>query len=269
MARPPRTVEPVAGEPAATADLGDERALLIADYHAGIEQGLRYERGVELPSNAEQRRQRLLTLLTETDADRLVVLGDLGHQIGEPGGVEGDELDALYEAVVVDQGVELTVAPGNHDGDLDSLFGDREGVTILPASGGVLGEPPATLGVVHGHTWPDPELLSAATICMGHEHPQVKLEDSVGGHRVESAWLRGRVDPAAMLEGESDEPAELPTDAADPPELVVCPAFNDRSGGTWINVEGQGFLAPFLPAAIPDAECYLLDGTRLGPFRAV
>jgi len=267
MARPPRAVEPVAGEPAATADLGDERALLVADYHAGIEQGLRYERGVELPNNATERRQRLLALLTETDADRLVVLGDLGHQIGEPAGVEGDELDALYEAVVVDQGVELTIAPGNHDGDLDALFGDRDGVTMLPASGDVLGD--GEIGVVHGHTWPDPEVLSATTICMGHEHPQVKLEDSVGGHRVESAWLRGRVDPAAMLESGTEESAELPTDATDPPELVVCPAFNDRSGGTWINVEEQGFLAPFLPAAIPDAECYLLDGTRLGPFRAV
>jgi putative phosphoesterase len=97
MARPPRTVEPVAGEPAATAEIGDERALLIADYHAGIEEGLRYERGVELPSNADQRRQRLLALLADTDADRLIVLGDLGHQIGETEGVESDELDALYE----------------------------------------------------------------------------------------------------------------------------------------------------------------------------
>jgi len=53
MARSPqRLVEPLPSEPAATAMLGDERALLIADYHAGIEAGLRYERGVELPNNA-------------------------------------------------------------------------------------------------------------------------------------------------------------------------------------------------------------------------
>ncbi|TQQ82807.1 metallophosphoesterase [Halonotius terrestris] len=266
MARPPRLVEPMAGEPAATVDLGNETALLIADYHAGIEEGLRYERGVELPSNAEHRRQRLLALLSETNADRLVVLGDLGHYIGETEGVEREELDALYEAVVVNRGIEMTIAPGNHDGELAELFGDRDGVTILPASGGLLGEPPATLGVVHGHTWPNPELLSATTICMGHEHPQVKLEDSVGGYRVEQAWLRGRVDPAAMMEKDDSEP---PGDAGDPPELVVFPAFNDRSGGTWVNVDGQGFLAPFLPAGIPDAECYLLDGTRLGPFRDV
>lgn len=267
MARPPRRqVEPIPSEPAATVDLGDERALLLGDYHAGIEEGLRYERGVELPNNAAERRQRVLALLAETDADRLIVLGDLGHRIGGADGVEREELDALYEAVVTDYGVEITITPGNHDGEIDALFGDRDGVTVLPASGGLLGESPATLGVLHGHTWPDPELLSARTICMGHEHPQVKLEDSVGGYRVEQAWLRGRIDSAGLLEGDDSEPQR---DAGDDPELVVFPAFNNRSGGTWVNVAGQGFLAPFLPEGFVDADCYLLDGTRLGAYRSV
>ena len=262
MARPEPTIEPVPGDPAATVDLGTERALVIADYHAGIEAGLRYERGVELPNNAAERRRRLLSLLDSTGVDRLVVLGDLGHELGEPEGVEREELDALAEAVVDDRGIEITIAPGNHDGDLDALFGDREGVTILPASGGLLGGESGAVGVVHGHTWPDPELLSASTICMGHEHPQVKLEDSVGGYRVEQAWLRGRVTPDALVD-------ENPSAHADAPELVVFPAFNNRSGGTWVNVEGQEFLAPFLPDAFVDADCYLLDGTRLGPYRGV
>jgi len=52
---------------------------------------------------------------------------------------------------------------------------------------------------------------------------------------------------------------------------VIVPAFNDRSGGTWVNVDGQGFLAPFLPEALVDSDtdAYLLDGTRLGPYRSV
>jgi hypothetical protein len=38
-----------------------------------------------------------------------------------------------------------------------------------------------------------------------------------------------------------------------------------------VNVDGQGFLSPFLPDALVEAEteAYLLDGTRLGPFRSV
>ena len=52
-------------------------------------------------------------------------------------------------------------------------------------------------------------------------------------------------------------------------ELVVCPAFNDLSGGTWVNVEGQTFLSPFLPNALEEGDAYLLDGTRLGPYDRV
>jgi len=49
----------------------------------------------------------------------------------------------------------------------------------------------------------------------------------------------------------------------------VFPAFNDRSGGTWVNVEGESFLAPFLPEALPAGDAYLLNGTRLGDFRRI
>ncbi|MEF8839990.1 MAG: phosphoesterase, partial [Haloarculaceae archaeon] len=52
-------------------------------------------------------------------------------------------------------------------------------------------------------------------------------------------------------------------------ELVVFPAFNALSGGTWVNVAGQEFLAPFLPEGLADGEAWLLDGTRLGPFEAI
>jgi len=120
------------------------------------------------------------------------------------------------------------------------------------------------VGVLHGHTWPAPTLLDADVICMGHEHPQVRLEDAVGGSRVERAWLRGEVDPAGFVESGGDTEADTRA-----PELVVFPAFNERSGGTWVNVDGQSFLAPFLPDALPAGDAYLLDGTRLGEYRRV
>ncbi|WP_435094433.1 metallophosphoesterase [Halorubrum sp. N11] len=257
-------VEPVVGEPAAVADLGDRRALLVADVHAGIEVGLRYERGVELDSRADERRERLCDLIAETDADRLVVLGDLAHRIAAPEGDEREELEALIRAIT--DRVPMTLVEGNHDGGVAEAFADD--LDVIGASGGVLGGkdgPTAGVGVLHGHTWPNPGLLDADVVCMGHEHPQVRLEDAVGGSRVERAWLRGTLDPNAFLEGGEADPDAV----ADPPELVVFPAFNERSGGTWINVDGQSFLAPFLPDALPAGDAYLLDGTRLGDFRRV
>jgi len=247
-------VEPVHGEPAAVADVDGERALVIADYHAGLELGLRTE-GVELRSRATERRAHLLGLVGDVGPDRLVVLGDLGHAIGDPHGEEREELEALVSAI----DLPITVAKGNHDGAIEGLLADLPGdVTLAPTHGAHLGD----LGIVHGHTWPSPTVLESEVVCVGHEHPVVRLEDEVGGHRVERVWLRGDL-AAAPFETFHDR--DLDVDG----ELVVFPAFNDLSGGTWVNVDGQEFLAPFLPDGLAGGGAYLLDGTRLGPYRRI
>jgi putative SbcD/Mre11-related phosphoesterase len=247
-------VEPLPGRPAAVATTGEERCLVVADYHAGIERGLRRE-GVELASEATARREQLLGAIDESAPDRLVVLGDLVHSIGEPGGPEREELVALLETV----DVPVTVVRGNHDGGVEAVCEDvSTPVTVTDSDGTRLG----SVGFAHGHTWPSRAVLAADAVCVGHEHPVVRLEDEVGGRRVERAWLRGRVDPTPF---ETHYDGALGIDA----DLVVFPAFNDRSGGTWVNVEGQAFLAPFLPAGLADGQAYLLDGTRLGDYRSV
>ncbi|MFC5366517.1 metallophosphoesterase [Salinirubrum litoreum] len=254
-------VEPIPGEPAATADLGRDRALLVADYHAGIEAALRYERGVELADHGDRRRERLCRLLDATDADRLVVLGDLAHGIGEPEGAEREELDALFDTLDAME-VSITLAPGNHDGGVTETYAER--LDVLPGEGARFGP----VGLLHGHTWPAHDLLSADVLCIGHEHPTVRLEDSVGGSRAEKAWLRGPLRPDPFAEQVGRAVAELGWDAS-APELIVFPTFTERSGGTWINVEGQGFLSPFLPEGLASGDAYLLDGTRLGAYRSV
>ncbi|MFB6156968.1 MAG: metallophosphoesterase [Haloferacaceae archaeon] len=250
-------VEPVAGEPAAVATADGRRALVVADYHAGIEAGLRRERGVELGSDADARRERLLALLDRTDPDRLILLGDLAHRIGDPEGAEGEELADVVDAAT--DRVPTTLVPGNHDGGVGEAHPD---LSVAPADGLRCGD----VAFCHGHTWPAADLLGAGTLCIGHEHPAVRLEDAVGGARLERAWLRGRLRPGPFADRYGVAPDDLEWGE---PELVVFPAFNDRSGGTWVNVEGQGFLSPFLPAALDGAEAYLLDGTRLGDYRAV
>jgi putative SbcD/Mre11-related phosphoesterase len=241
-------VDPVPDEPAATVDLDGERGLVIADYHAGIEAALRGE-GVEIDSNASARRERLRVLLDQTDPDRVVFLGDLTHGIGAPGGDEREELSGVLG--VIPDGVSVTVVKGNHDGDIETAI-DAE----VTDTGGVrIGD----VGFAHGHTWPASDVLGAEVVCVGHEHPQVRLEDAVGGRRVERAWLRGDLVTEAFEGG----------DGGIDGELIVFPAFNEVVGGTWANVEGGSFLAPFLPAGLGDGQAYLLDGTRLGAYRRV
>ena len=270
-------VEPVPDEPAAIAAIDGERALLVADYHAGVEVALRYERGVQVPSRAPERRERLCGLLERTEPDRLIVLGDLMHSIGDPGGAERGELEVLFETMPP---VDVTLVKGNHDGAIESWLGEavddgppaRPGdapagatsLSVVPGDGERLGE----LGVCHGHSWPSPMVLEATVVCMGHAHPCVRLEDEVGGSRVEPAWLRGRLDRTWILDRAEYADATTP-EPDEPGELVVLPAFNELVGGTWVNVAGQSFLSPFLPDGLVDGDAYLLDGTRLGPYESV
>jgi len=250
------SVEPVPGSPAAVVDTGEGRLLVVGDYHAGIEVGLRRE-GVELDSRAEQRRSQLLTLLGRTTPDELVVLGDLGHTIGGARGDERDEIEALLSAV--SERLPVTIVKGNHDGAIEDRVAEFDRVTLTPGHGTRRGN----VGFAHGHTWPSPNVLDAEILCTAHEHPIVRLEDEVGGHRVERVWLRGDCRPASFREFHGDGELHVPD------KLVVFPAFNDISGGTWVNVEGQEFLSPFLSDGLANGEAYLLDGTRLGDYRRV
>jgi len=254
-------VDPIPGEPAAVARIDGARALVVADYHAGIEAGLRYERGVELESNADLRRLRLLGLVDRVDPDRLILLGDLGHRVGEPDGPEADELDALVTAVV--DRIPVTLVPGNHDGGVGERFDDDGRFTRADPAGIRMGR----VGFVHGHTWPSRDALASEVLCIGHEHPRVRLSDSVGGGRTERAWLRGPLRPEPFAAHCGVAVADLEWTG---PEAVVFPAFNARSGGARVNVE-RAFLSPFLPDALvaDRTDAYLLDGTRLGPYRSV
>lgn len=244
-------LEPIPGERAGIASLDGERALVIADYHAGIEYALRSD-GVEIPSRAGERRERLLAILDRVDVDRVVFLGDLGHQISEPYGRELDELRELIESVT--DRVPVLLVKGNHDGLID----DSLSLPVTDATGVRLGD----VGFVHGHSWPEADVITASVVCVGHEHPVVRLEDTVGGGRKEPVWIRGPIAPdvftARLGETESIEG-----------ELVIFPAFNEIAGSTWVNVDRQNFLSPFLPGGVTAANAYLLDGTRLGDYREV
>jgi len=252
-------VEPVPDEPAALADCGNERVLVLADYHAGIEVALRYD-GVEVRSRAADRRERVRRLLARTAADRVLFLGDLANAIGRPDSEEREELEALLSGLTAR--VPVTIVKGNHDGGIGEVVGglDTDGVNVIDGPGTRIG----AVGFAHGHTWPARAVVGAETVCVAHEHPTVRLEDDVGGRRVERAWLRGRLDPGPFVE-HCGEPSVGSAGA----EFVIFPAFNELVGGTWVNVDGQGFLSPFLPDGLADGEVYLLDGTRLGDYRRV
>jgi putative SbcD/Mre11-related phosphoesterase len=250
-------LEPVPDEAAALADLETGRALVVADYHAGLEISLQNE-GVELPNRAATRRETVLALLDWTEADRIVFLGDLATAIGEPNREEKRELRTLLTTIT--ERVPTTIVKGNHDGEIEEItnaIDTQYEIRVTDTGGSKIG----SVGFVHGHTWPSSDVFTADVVAMGHEHPMVRLTDEVGGTRADRVWLRGSLCPDPF-ETHYDESVEVSG------ELVVFPAFNDLTGGTWTNT-GQGFLSPYLPDGIRDTQAYMLDGTRLGDYEQI
>jgi metallophosphoesterase superfamily enzyme len=69
---------------------GDERVLVAADLHLGLEHEL-WLGGVSIPSQTEKILARLLGFLAEIKPDRLLLLGDLKQRSqDELAGEEGD-----------------------------------------------------------------------------------------------------------------------------------------------------------------------------------
>lgn len=231
-------MQPIPDQPA----LLHRGLLVVADLHLGFELELAAS-GIKIPSQTPEKLERLLRLVEQTKAKRLLVIGDLKHAIPISPSKEqieiGDFIDRLRRKVHVE------IVRGNHDVGIDYL-----GIPIYPSSGVIINR----IGYFHGHSWPSPELLDCKYIVMGHTHPVVVLEDKLGYRARLPCWLRARFDPR-----ETAKKFGKRTDA----ELVVMPAFNELAGGISVNTEK--LLGPiFNIVEVGGAGVYLLDGTHLG-----
>lgn len=241
--------QPVFGERAL--HLVDERTLVVGDLHVGLETELR-AKGVNLPSQTERMRARLLTMLHDTGATRLVVIGDLKHRIPFSTHQEARELPWFFRGMPA----EVELVPGNHDVDLAGLV---EIVTHEP-EGIVVGD----VGLLHGHTWPVDEVMAQPLVVTCHNHPAVLLMDELGHRHKEACWVR-----APFLDKARERYPHLPAGA----ELVVMPAFNELTGGTAFNArEGERLLGPLFGNGLVDLEAarlWTVDGVDLGTVDAL
>jgi hypothetical protein len=250
---------PIRGTPALLIKSARERALIVADLHLGIE-GELASKGVSLPSQIPKINERLIELIEQRRPDRLIFLGDVKHNVPIASWQEWRELPGFFEELA--KLVHIEVIRGNHDGGLDGMV--PRGVKIHGARGIVLGKR-KRVGLMHGHTWPSPELLNAKLLVAAHNHPAVEFRDELGGRTVEPVWLRAKLDetkfPKKLREGIKNML----------PELLVMPAFSDLVGGAAVNrTIPQELLGPMFKTGavkLERAEAYLLDGTFLGIIR--
>ncbi len=244
-------ISPLLNEPALVVE-NTVRTLVIADIHLGIEWDLYYS-GISIPSQVEKRKKRICGYIKKVKPDRIVLLGDIKHNVPRTSWQEKQEVPEFLGSLASFAPVDI--APGNHDGDIEYLI--PENVTIHDMRGFVLDD----AGYFHGHTWPDAELLSVSYVIMSHNHPAIRLTDSLGHALSEPVWIRTHFIEKAMREHYGD--IEWMN-----PEVIIMPAFNELCGGIPFNESvREELLGPvFANHAIEleKARAFLLDGTDLG-----
>ena len=149
----------------------DQSILFVADLHLGKGTTFR-KHGIPIPAGSTRDTLASITvMLQETQANRLVILGDLIHSRAS---LSSSTLEALEEFIDENSGASMTLVRGNHD----------------------VGFKPENLGAVF-RSWPidvvepgtriDSVVLShfpadvpddAALLLCGHLHPAVRIADS-------------------------------------------------------------------------------------------
>jgi metallophosphoesterase superfamily enzyme len=255
----PPEITPILGEPALIIK-NSEISLVISDIHLGIEWDL-YRSGINLPSRMEKRLKRILSYINESSPDRIILLGDVKHNVPQISWQEKAEIPAFLGTLA--EYTQVDIFPGNHDGGIELLFDRQKNIKLHSARGAVLDG----VGYFHGHTWFAPELLIASHIVTAHNHPTIRFTDSLGYSIVEPAWIRTKFDTDILrthfVNLDFDNPAQWAN-----PELFIMPAFNELCGGVPFNESTkEELLGPVFSSGgikLEDSEVYLLDGTRLG-----
>ena len=103
-------ITPIIEEPALIVT-NTETSLVVADIHLGIEWDL-YRSGINLPSQMKGRLDRLLGYIQANSPDRVILLGDVKHNVPKVSWQEKDEIPRFLETLA--EHTHVDIIPGNH-----------------------------------------------------------------------------------------------------------------------------------------------------------
>jgi putative SbcD/Mre11-related phosphoesterase len=238
--------QPLINEPA----LKVGSTLVLADLHIGIEHELALN-GINIPSQVEKRIDQTLNYVKTANAQHVVLLGDVKHSISTTSPLERHDIPHFLRSIA--EYAPVFILPGNHDGGLEYLIprDTRFKIKICPTKGCSIDR----VGLVHGHSWPAMELLRCSYVVMGHNHPTVRLIDTVGYVSSKPVWIRARF-VESVFRARYPELSQYCD-----PSVIIMPAFNELLGGIAFNEASyKTLLGPlFVNRAIQleEAQAYL------------
>ena len=279
---------PIINEPALLLqETPNKKYLLIADLHLGIEHTL-LEKGVQIPVISQTQRliNKLMNLIKMVEPTSIIILGDVKHSVPIVSPIEW-QIVPIFFGKFRDYPIHIIL--GNHDSKAQIEGLTTRNITTHPAQGWLLelrkDETPITIGLLHGHTWPDKALFNADVLIMAHNHPVIEFRDKLNVRSFEPTWIRTHWDRIKLARAylkylnakKTKSPLKLlqekyQTVIAPNPDIIIMPAFNDLLGGIPFNRENPSFIGPLLNSnslIIDEAESILLDGTFLGKIKDI
>ena len=227
--------------------VGEQRHLIVADLHFGIEADLAAH-GMHFRSRSAARLERLQKTIDSAKPDALILLGDIKHSIPSISRQEYYELPGILDALR--DRLPLKVFPGNHDIGIKRYLVEGE---LKPTEGAIIDG----VGYLHGHTYPD-KSLAGHLIVAGHHHPLLVIRDEVGCALQTPAYVRADLDLARMN-------MAIPAGSTAPTRVLFVPAFNEIAGYDIRQIVEKPFSPVSKCMKKEGAEIILADGTFMGP----
>jgi len=248
----------------------EERILVVADLHVGLEHQL-YQSGIIIAPQAEKFYKEIDKLIKITQAEKLVIIGDLKHKVPGISFREIREIPKLLEPLA--EKTKIFLCHGNHDSDLKGLI--PESVEVYDSHGFSIGP----YGFFHGHAWPAKELLKCDYLFTAHIHPTVEFVDDFGFRIVEKVWAKGTLDEKILRKkysiGSKRRKGRGGEFKFGKLETIIFPAFNPIISGMPLNSPrraDEGYLGPLMKSGAlkpQKMEAYMLDGTHLGKIKTL
>ncbi len=210
--------------------LPESETVGISDLHLGFEIYMESE-GLFLPRlQMKLEIDRMESILREYAPERVVINGDVKHEFSRNTPQEWLEVRKLFD--MLRSRTKVVVVRGNHDNYILNIAG-RFGIRVARSlrAGGIT--------FAHGDVVAGEEGRDCTVI--GHEHPALRVVDSVGAYTKFPVFLH--------LEKK---------------RVLVLPAFSPFALGTDVLRGFDGFMSPYLKGAGPsEAVIYALGGGGL------
>ena len=225
-----------------------DNIFIIADLHIGIEKQLQ-DLGINAFSQTNIMKDKIISLCKKYNPNKIFLLGDIKHNIPSSTFQERKDVIDFLESVMLY--ADIHIIPGNHDGNIKKL--SPKGIIIHPSDGFLY----KSIGLVHGHRWPNSDLMYCNNLIFGHTHPTIMLEDRLGYKKFEPCWLKGETNQKNLFDKYQNSKKI---------NFVVMPAFNPLCGGIAANVDG--LVGPIRKIIdLDNTEVFLLDGSSLGKIK--